>query len=757
MNTNSKQPSIPERLTRCLRHSFCKVPITCLLLLQFVLWSVQVRGAPFSWDGNSGDWNIANPQWNGGTLWVNDGAGDAIFGGTPGTVTATIPINLNSLTFNSSGYLVQGSSLNMAFPSITVTNLGDTATVASEITGSFGLAVNGLGRLILSGNNTFIGGVNLGDGILQLGSPGALNSNAVSFGAAATGVLRLAGNSVALGGLSTDPTNPGTAAVENASATPAVLQVNQPATTVSTFGGQLRDGTGGGALSLAKTGNGSLVLTNSSNSFTGDVSIKSGIVVISDGGQLGSGTTAISVTGIANTGNPGYSGGSLILAGPGTGAGMTLNREVSVSGRGPGAANATGGLISVGNNTIAGGLVVASGASEGRVLATHGITTISGGLDLGAGAAQVFYGNGNYVISGQVTGSEIATDRFIKTGLILGTTLWLQNANNNFAQSLRIDSGTVRVSDNAALGRNLSPQSVDLLNGMLEVRTDSPTGFATRNVFARDNASANIFVDHALGSSLINQTVTFGNLRAANTNNTFNFSSRNGYGASFVGAGGLIGGGGANNTVFNNNSSGLLTLTANLWNQNDATARTLTISGSGDTVVTGDILAPNAALHVFTKNGIGTLTLGGAAGTYKGATNILGGTLSISNVGAVALTSQINIGNATTTSGGLTYTGPTATLNKNLLLNTTTANVFINASGSGPLTLTGTILNTVNGAHTLVLGGTNTNDNTVNSVIPINSTPATITSLQKIGVGTWVLNPTANNTFTGSTTVSNGT
>lgn len=541
--------------------------------------------------------------------------------------------------------------------------------------------------------------------------------------------------------------------------------INSPVIQVGIRGGYGDRATIGSLLAgnkgFTKAGNGTLVLTNNGNTISGDISIQAGNLVVSNPAQLGTGTTAISVTGIANTGNPGFSGSSLILAGPGTGAGMTLNREVSIAGRGPGASNASGALISVGNNTIAGGLTMSSTATESRATATHGITTISGGVYLGVGAGNLFYGNGNWIISGLVTGLDTAGDRFIKTGNVVGTTLWLQNNNNPYAQTTRIDSGTIRISENGALGINPTSQSVDINNGTLEVRTDLPGGFADRNVFVRDSTTGGLFVGRAMNSSqtLINQTVVFGDLRAFNNNNTFNISGRNGYNVTFTGVNNIIGGGGANNTTLNNNSNGMLTLDASIWNQNDGTARTLTIGGNAETRVTGSILAPNAALHNFTKSGSGTVYLDGNASTYKGVTTIAGGTLSIKDVGAVAATSQINIGNATSTPGALTYTGATATLAKNILLNTntTTAPIYINANGTGPLTLTGTILNTVNGAHTLVLGGSNTGDNTVNTVIPINTTPASVTSLQKIGTGTWVLNPTANNTFTGSTTLSGGT
>ena len=128
-----------------------------------------------------------------------------------------------------------------------------------------------------------------------------------------------------------------------------------------------------GTSGLTKSGNGVLFLTNNANAYTGDTVINGGSLVITDQGQLGAGTTTISVNGFANTGNPGYSGGQLVIQG-GI-AGITVDRGISVAGRGPGSANGTGGLISIGNNTLTGDLVIGSTGSEARVMATPGNTT----------------------------------------------------------------------------------------------------------------------------------------------------------------------------------------------------------------------------------------------------------------------------------------------------------------------------------------------------------------------------------------------
>lgn len=159
-----------------------------------------------------------------------------------------------------------------------------------------------------------------------------------------------------------------------------------------------------GSSGLTKTGNGTLVLTNTGNTFSGDVVIQSGALVINDQGELGTGTTVIGVFGVAQTGNPGYSGGSLVLAGTTSSGSVTISRDISVSGRGPGAANSSGGLISVGQNTISGNLTMGSAISEGRANAVYGNTTVTGGVTLGTGNLAYFGGNGNWIISGKVTG-----------------------------------------------------------------------------------------------------------------------------------------------------------------------------------------------------------------------------------------------------------------------------------------------------------------------------------------------------------------
>ena len=126
--------------------------------------------------------------------------------------------------------------------------------------------------------------------------------------------------------------------------------------------------------------------------------------------------------------------------------------------------------------------------------------------------------------------------------------------------------------------------AVDLVNGWLEVRTDAPASFASRNIRARNNTTGSVvFVDRAvtgplgIGGSLLNQTVTFGTLlrEAGGNGTTITFSGRNGYGVSGSTTG--LAAGDYRNYTLTNNSSGTVTINGNLFNHNNTTAATMAV------------------------------------------------------------------------------------------------------------------------------------------------------------------------------------
>ncbi|MBX7209039.1 MAG: autotransporter-associated beta strand repeat-containing protein [Verrucomicrobiaceae bacterium] len=198
--------------------------------------------------------------------------------------------------------------------------------------------------------------------------------------------------------------------------------------------------------------------------------------------------------------------------------------------------------------------------------------------------------------------------------------------------------------------------------------------------------------------------------------------------------------------MLTNNGNGLVTYGGTVWGNTDTTARTLTVNGTGTTLLSGSITATGAT-HNFTKNGTGTVTVQGTGSTLTGNVNVNNGTLIITdfrslnnntgtiNIGSNAsntnLTSSNNNAAGTLTIG--TATAPSAaglTTSKVINLAGTTNGATINASQSGtnPVIFNAAFTATGINAKTLTLGGTSTVDNIINGAIVNNATGQTQTA-----------------------------
>ncbi len=210
-------------------------------------------GGSGNWD-SSAKWyhNSAEASWTSGS--------DAIFWGTAGTVTLTAAQSANSLSFKTDGYTITGQTLTMSGSSISV-DPDASATITSKLTGSAGLVKSGAGTLNLATANSYSGGTVINEGVL------GIISNAVGV----------------------NPSSPEINITINNGAT---LRFNQNSLAL-TINRQFLLGSGGGVVetnytntilgaitgsSLTKTGTGTLILSNTDNSYSGGTFVNGGVL-----------------------------------------------------------------------------------------------------------------------------------------------------------------------------------------------------------------------------------------------------------------------------------------------------------------------------------------------------------------------------------------------------------------------------------------------------------------------------------------------
>ncbi len=664
-------------------------------------------------------------------------------GALASTLSNLVNANNNALNINADFAFNGANNLDFGTGAITLggvgariitVNTGLTLTLDGSIAATaVGITKAGAGTLVLGGNNLYTGLTTINAGTLRADS-------ATALGGVGAGNIQFGG-----GTLQYTAASAGTdwgSRFKNSTAA-LNLDTNAQDVTLAT----LVDGTN--TAGLTKIGFGGLKLSNVSNTYDGTTTVNGGSLIINSMGALGVSTTQVIVNGSPSKL---IGGGSLVLEGGTTGVNFT--RSLLIGGFGANF-NQSSSLVSVRNNEISGAITMTSpvsgAATNSRFNSANGLLTISGPLTIStATAVGTFFGGvnavgvGNIDLKGSLTG--ISTALLIKTS---AGTLILNPALNtaSYAGTFRVEGGTVRIESASVLGTNSAVGTASVLDfngGTLEVRSDS--GAIGRNVYQR--AGAVIFADHSLTGMALNGAATFGPLLFEE--NTLTVNGRNGYG---VGFGVATVNGGTGNSTINNNLNGVLTFTGDFWTNPDATARTMTFGGNGETVITGNVVATGGA-HNLTKTGSGMLTITGTASTYAGNTTVTG-TLSVGDLGAInktVLTSAVNLN-----SGTVLYTGVADSLAKPINLQSTTGANAILSSGSGALSISGNVNATGAGIKVLYLGGSNTNDNTFSSVLLDNSATNT-TGLTKIGAGTWVLQaPASPSTWSGPLTVANGT
>ncbi len=479
--------------------------------------------------------------------------------------------------------------------------------IVTNITGAIGDGGSGFafntgtantttGTVILSGNNTFTGGLKIDAGEVRLNNTGALNSttpNLVTFtstNAATLKTLTLNGLSVTAAGLASTSGGAGAITTQNANATAATLTIANIA--AATYTGTLQDGTGGGKLSLVEAG-------SATQSISGAVSLTGGITV-------NSGTLAISGAISATSGIAVNSGGTLSLAGSNTfttginlAAGGTLNINGATA-LGTGPLSVAGTL----NNTLGSAVTV---TTTNAMTWSNFTFTGSSALNLGTGAVSLGTGTGTLTVTANA--STLTVGGVISDG-----------ASNNALT--KAGNGTMVLS-----GANAYSGLTTVATGILNIQNNTALGTAAAGTVINDGAKLQL-----QGTiTVTGETLTTGFIESVSGTNTWT---------------GNITGPTATQFTIQADTGAALIISGNV----NANGHTAFLSGAGSGEISG-VISNVFATGGLNLNGTGTWVLSGA-NTYASTTNVTSGNLQVGKAG-VGQTGTL----ATTVSSGATLSG----------------------------------------------------------------------------------------------------
>jgi outer membrane autotransporter protein len=588
-------------------------------------------------------------------------------------------------------------------------NRTDSVTFAGLISGSGVVNQNGTGATILTANNTYTGGTAITAGTLQLGNggtTGAIVGNVANDGALVfnrSNTLALAGQISGSGSVSQIGTGTTVLTGDN---------TYTGGTTISAGTLQLGNGGGSGAILGNVTNNGALAFNRSDTvAFPGLIS-GSGAV-----NQIGAGTTILTADN-TYTGGTTISAGTLQLGNGGT-SGAILGNVVDngalafnrsdvqtfagqISGSGVVNQIGTGTTILTANNTYTGGTAISAGTLQlgngGTTGAILGDVANNGALTFNRSDVQTFVG--------QISGGGVVNQ--------IGTGTTILTADNTYTGGTTISAGALQLGNGGTTGSILG-NVVD--NGVLAFnRSDTMT-----------------LAGQISGSGVVNQIGTGTTVLTGNNSYT---------GGTTIAAGTLqLGSGGASGAIVGNvANNGVLA-----FNRSDTFALPGQISGSG----------------AVNQMGAG-VTILAADNTYTGGTTVSAGTLQLGNGGTSGAILGDVANNGTLTfnrSDFQTFPGQISGSGMVNQIGAGTTILTADNTYTGGTTISAGTLQLGNGGVTgAILGDVENNGALTFNRSDVQTFAGQITgsgAVNQIGAGTTIL--TANNTYTGGTTISAGT
>jgi autotransporter-associated beta strand protein len=379
---------------------------------------------------------IAPNNNNGGTFALNR----LRLAGTA-TTSATVNLTGSPLDFRTNGSIAPTIQLDAGPAALTYTianaiALSSNATIETPgtgklvlngvISGTGGLIRNGAaGTVILAGNNTYLGGMTVNAGTLQIGNDGATGS-------------------------------PGPGPILNN----GTLRIDRSGTLNLT-----NSISGMGSLTVDNVSTGDTLVLGADNTFTGGVTIARGILRVNRSASLGHASKTVTAT-------TGYARLEL----DGTSAPLTLPPGVSVNISG---SQSNGSLRNLaGNNTVEGPIGAALGAGSSLVSSNSGSLTLSGTV------RSVNSGNRTIIFGGPSTGANTISGRIINGTSVLsvqktGTGTWaITHPANTYTGTTTISEGKLILSgsltsDIITNTATLAPQGTPATTGSLSLVSTS--------------------------------------------------------------------------------------------------------------------------------------------------------------------------------------------------------------------------------------------------------------------------------------------
>jgi len=718
----------------------------------------------------------------GGTLQIHNAGTDPAGSLASGVNTGQDAVNRGILDFNQSAA---------------------TYTFAHNISGTGSVLKNGPGTVELSGDNTHTGGTRIVAGTLQIGAGGATGSltgdvdnegvlvfnrtgtltyagNVTGSGAllqAGTGTTILTGNSEQSGGTTISA---GTLQVGDGGTAGSIdgnvvnngeLAVNRSDT--YTIDGDIT-GTGG----LRQSGAGTTVLTGN-NSYTGETTIQAGTL------QAGAGGTHGAVAGNVNVA-PGAifavnRSNAYTVAGTLSGGGTFDQRGTGTTG----VINDSAGFA--GNTRVSSGTLLvdaALGSAASTLTVANGGTlqgtgTVGGNATIDAGGRLVGYQNETLRFGGDLTlnpGAEVHA----WLGRPTPTDVGLFNVANNLTLA-----GTLNVHEFGGFGPGVSRIfdyggaladngfALGALPGSVSP-TDVAISYATPGQVNLVN-SAGVALDYWDGGNPANHGNGVvnggdGTWNNADTNWTDDSGTQIGpwaadHFAVFQGTGGTVS---VDNSAGPVSFDGMQFAVTGYRLQGDALALTNAATtirvGNGTRppgAITATIASPLTGTGGLNKTDYGTLVLA-ADNSYTGGTTISSGTLQLGEGGASGSIAGNVVNNGTLAfnrSGTFTFAGTVSGTGHLLQAGPGTTILTANNTSGGGTTIAAGTLQLGDGGTTGAITGGVANQGTLainrSDTVTFDGRIDGTGALHQLGTGTTVL--TANNTYSGATTISGGT